>query len=68
MSFLDRYASVLSQYDVLGAFWVNIQLTFWAAIGSFVLGCLLALMRISPIARACAASARPTCSCCATRR
>lgn len=50
MSFLDRYASVLSQYDVLGAFWVNIQLTFWAAIGSFVLGCLLALMRISPIA------------------
>ena len=50
MSFLDRYASVLSQYDVLGAFWVNIQLTFWAAIGSFVLGCVLALMRISPIA------------------
>ncbi len=27
-------------YDVIGAFWTNVQLTFWAAIGSFVLGSL----------------------------
>ena len=27
-------------YDVIGAFWTNVQLTFWAAIGSFVFGSL----------------------------
>lgn len=50
MSYLDQFQGLLSQYDVVGAFWVNIRLTFWAAIGSFVLGSLLALMRISPVA------------------
>lgn len=48
--YFDAYFSLLGQFDVLGAFWVNIQLAFWAAIGSFVLGTVLALMRISPIA------------------
>ncbi|WP_454044586.1 amino acid ABC transporter permease [Cellulosimicrobium sp. Marseille-Q8652] len=43
-------AELFTQYDVAGAFWVNIQLTFWAAILSLVLGTVLALMRISPIA------------------
>ena len=23
-------------YDVLGAFWLTVQLTFWSAIGSFI--------------------------------
>lgn len=50
MSYFDQFQGLLSQYDVVGAFWVNIRLTFWAAIGSFVLGSLLALMRISPVA------------------
>lgn len=44
------FAELFAQYDVLGAFWVNIQLTFWAAILSLLLGTVLALMRISPIA------------------
>ncbi|MFF0988420.1 amino acid ABC transporter permease [Kocuria nitroreducens] len=48
--YLTDFASLLEQYNVLAAFWVNIQLTFWAAIGSAVLGALVALMRISPIA------------------
>lgn len=48
--YFSDFASLLSQYDVLGAFWVNIQLTFWAALGSMVLGSVLALMRISPAA------------------
>ena len=48
MSFFDQLGALFAKYDVLGAFWVNIQLTFWAAIGSFVLGAILALMRISP--------------------
>ena len=29
---------LLSQYDVLGAFWMNIKLTVLAAVGSFVIG------------------------------
>ena len=40
---------LLSQYNVLAAFWMNIKLTALAAVGSFVLGLLLALCRISPV-------------------
>ncbi|WP_251150708.1 amino acid ABC transporter permease [Cellulosimicrobium sp. Marseille-Q4280] len=46
---LSQFGELFAQYDVIGAFWVNIQLTFWAAILSLVLGTLLALMRISPV-------------------
>ena len=49
MSFFDQLGTLLSKYDVVGAFMTNIELTFWAAIGSFVLGTVLALMRISPV-------------------
>ncbi|TKV56125.1 amino acid ABC transporter permease [Nakamurella flava] len=37
------------RYNLLGAFWMTVQLTFWSAIGSFVLGVLLAAMRVSPV-------------------
>jgi glutamate transport system permease protein len=47
--YLSQTWALARQYDVLGAFWVNIQLTFWAAILSLVLGTALALMRISPV-------------------
>lgn len=47
---LAGFAELFDRYDVLGAFLVNIQLTFWAAILSLLLGTVLALMRISPIA------------------
>lgn len=50
MSYLDQFSALFAQYDVPGAFWVNVKLTFFAAIGSFLLGMLLAVMRISPIA------------------
>ena len=46
---MDQFLSLFRQYDVLGAFWANLQLTFWGAIGAFILGTLLALMRISPV-------------------
>ncbi|MFP8959458.1 amino acid ABC transporter permease [Streptomyces nanhaiensis] len=36
------------QYDVLGAFWVTVQLTLYSAIGSLVWGTILAGMRVSP--------------------
>lgn len=48
--FLSQFGALFAAYDVPGAFWVNIQLTFWAAIFSLILGTVLALMRISPIA------------------
>lgn len=49
-SYFADFASLFQQFDVAAAFWVNIKLTFFAAIGSMVLGSVLALMRISPIA------------------
>lgn len=39
----------LEGYDVLGAFWVTIQLTFFAGVGSLVWGTVLAGMRVSPV-------------------
>ncbi|MGW4891838.1 amino acid ABC transporter permease [Kitasatospora sp. NPDC004240] len=39
----------LQGYDLLGAFWVTIQLTFYSAIGSLIWGTLLAAMRVSPV-------------------
>jgi glutamate transport system permease protein len=40
---------ILSQYDVLGAFWLTIQLAFFSAIGSLVIGTIVAIMRVSPV-------------------
>ncbi|WP_405776489.1 amino acid ABC transporter permease [Streptomyces sp. NBC_00859] len=37
------------QYDLLGAFWVTVQLTVYSAIGSLIWGTLLAGMRVSPV-------------------
>jgi glutamate transport system permease protein len=46
---LSEFLAVLSNYDLVGAYWLNIQLTFFAALASLVIGTILALMRISPI-------------------
>lgn len=40
---------LLTQYDVLGAFAVNIELTVFAGLLATVLGIILVIMRISPI-------------------
>lgn len=47
---MDGFLSLFAQFDVVGAFWVNIRLTLWAWLWSLLLGTLLALFRISPIA------------------
>ncbi|TDP89186.1 amino acid ABC transporter permease [Labedaea rhizosphaerae] len=39
----------LSKYDVLGAFWVTVQLTLYAALGSLIWGTILAGFRVSPV-------------------
>lgn len=47
---MGGFFALFEDYDVVAAFWVNIQLAFWAGIASLVLGTVLAVMRISPIA------------------
>ncbi|MFK4146793.1 amino acid ABC transporter permease [Streptomyces sp. NPDC004065] len=39
----------LEGYDLLGAFWVTVQLTLLSAVGSLVWGTLLAAMRVGPV-------------------
>ncbi|MFD4694355.1 amino acid ABC transporter permease [Streptomyces sp. NPDC058463] len=39
----------LEGYDLLGAFWVTVQLTVYSAIGALIWGTLLAAMRVSPV-------------------
>ena len=39
----------LSNYDLLGAFWTTVQLTFYSAIGALIWGVVLAGMRVSPV-------------------
>ena len=46
---MDDVKMLLTEYDVLGAFWVNIQLTLFSAVFSLALGVVLVMMRISPI-------------------
>jgi glutamate transport system permease protein len=38
-----------SDYDLLGAFWVTVQLTLYSAVGSLIWGTLLAGMRVGPV-------------------
>jgi glutamate transport system permease protein len=40
---------ILGNYDVLGAFWVTIQLSVLSAIGSLVIGTVVAVLRVSPV-------------------
>lgn len=40
---------ILERYDVLGAFGMTVYLAAFAAIGSLVIGTLLAIMRVSPV-------------------
>ncbi len=40
---------ILSKYDILGAFWVTIQLSVLSAIGALVLGTVIAVLRVSPV-------------------
>jgi len=42
-------ADILARYDLLGAFWLTIQLAFWSAIGSLVIGTVIAVLRVSPV-------------------
>ncbi|PAU69435.1 ABC transporter permease [Bifidobacterium italicum] len=47
---MEGFISLFQQYNVPAAFLVNLELTFWSALFSAILGIVLVLMRISPIA------------------
>ena len=46
---LDGLSQLLSEYNVLGAFWMTIKLTLASAIGALVIGTVVAIMRVSPV-------------------
>ncbi|WEV66723.1 ABC transporter permease subunit [Bifidobacterium sp. ESL0769] len=46
---MNELMQLFSQYNVPGAFLVNIELTLWSALFSLILGVILLMMRISPI-------------------
>lgn len=46
---MNEFLQLFSQYNVPGAFLVNIELTLWSALFSLILGVVLLMMRISPI-------------------
>ncbi len=41
---------MFAEYDVLGAVWVTIQLSVLGIVGAFVLGTIIAILRVSPVA------------------
>lgn len=49
MNLVEQAWQLTTNYNVLGSFWVNIQLTFWAGIGALVVGTAMGLMRVSPV-------------------
>ena len=46
---MDALQTLLSEYDVLGAFWMTIKLTFFSAIGALIIGTVIAVLRVSPV-------------------
>lgn len=46
---MQSIAYLVTHYDILGAFGVNIRLTLWSALFSLILGIILAMMKISPV-------------------
>ena len=41
---------MFAKYDVLGAVWVTIQLSVLGIVGAFILGTIVAILRVSPVA------------------
>lgn len=47
---MSDFLTLLTSYNVLGAFKVNVELTLWSALFSLIIGLVLVMMRISPVA------------------
>ncbi|MCH4208649.1 amino acid ABC transporter permease [Bifidobacterium sp.] len=46
---MDDVIRLFSQYNIVGAFVVNVELTLWSALFSMILGVILVILRISPV-------------------
>lgn len=46
---MEALKTLLVNYDVLGAFWMTVKLTFFSALGALVIGTVIAVCRVSPI-------------------
>ncbi|MDY3125891.1 ABC transporter permease subunit [Bifidobacterium mongoliense] len=46
---MHTLVELFSQYDIVGAFLVNIEITAWSTLFSLILGVVLVMMRISPV-------------------
>ncbi|MGC3993545.1 MAG: amino acid ABC transporter permease [Propionicimonas sp.] len=46
---MSGLGTLFAQYDVLGAFWMTVQLTLWGALGALVIGTVVAVCRVSPV-------------------
>lgn len=49
VTFFDDVRMLFRDFDIWGAFWMNIKLTFSAGVLSFILGLILVIMRVSPV-------------------
>jgi glutamate transport system permease protein len=47
---LSGLSELFNEYNVLAAFWMTIKLTVVAAIGALLIGTIIAIMRVSPVA------------------
>jgi glutamate transport system permease protein len=46
---MDGLKTLLSEYDLVAAFWMTIKLTALSAVGALVIGTFVAVLRVSPI-------------------
>jgi len=46
---MDALKTLLSEYNVFAAFWMTIKLTVAGAIGSLIIGTIVAVLRVSPV-------------------
>ena len=46
---MEGLQTLLDEYNVFAAFWMTIKLTFFGAIGSMIIGIVVAIMRVSPV-------------------
>jgi len=46
---MEGLQTLLDEYNVFAAFWMTIKLTFFGAIGSMIIGTVIAVMRVSPV-------------------
>ena len=47
---MNGIATLLANYDVAGAFWMTVKLAVLSALGSLVIGTVIAVCRVSPVA------------------